>query len=282
MFDALIRLIALPLSYFYEIIPSYGLGIIFLTIVINILMFPLTLKQTRSTRSMQEIQPEVKKLQKLHKDDPETLNKEMMALYKDKGVNPAGCLLPMLIQLPVWFALFRLLREPAQYIPQGTRLAQALAEGPQHFLGMNLALEPSKALSVEGIIGAIPYLVLVLLVVATGWIQQKQATPQNQEGAGAQAQMVTKLMPLLFGIFSFSFPAGLDLYFVTANIFRIGQQAVIFALDGRPEPPSKHPAKEDESGEPAPPKKPHPSSKKKKRRRRKSRGGVGRSQGTDH
>lgn len=268
LFDALVRLIALPLTYFYELIPSYGLGIIFLTIVVNILMFPLTLKQTRSTRAMQEIQPEVKKLQKQYKDDPETLNKEMMALYKEKGVNPVGCLGPMIVQMPIWFALFRLLRTPEAYITQGTRLADALAQGPQHFLGMNLALEPSKALSGEGIVAAIPYLILVLLVVATGWIQQKQATPASQEGAAQQAQMVTKLMPLLFGVFSFSFPAGLDLYFVTANTFRIGQQAVIFALDGRPQPAPKEAPSGDQDGEATPPPKPHPRSKKKRRRRK--------------
>ena len=114
MLDSLARLIGLPMSVFYDIVPNYGISIIFLTLLINLVLFPLTLKQTRSTRAMQEIQPEVKKLQKKYKEEPESLNKEMMALYKEKGVNPAGCLLPMLVQMPIWFGLFRLLRSPDQ------------------------------------------------------------------------------------------------------------------------------------------------------------------------
>jgi len=263
--DSLARIIAVPMSVFYDLIPNYGLSIILLTVLINVLLFPLTLKQTRSTRAMQEIQPEVKKLQKQYKEDPETLNKEMMALYKAKGVNPAGCLLPMLVQMPVWFGLFRLLRDPLSFMPEGSKILAALQQGLPKFLGMDLGLTPKDAMS-AGWVGAIPYLMVVLLVVATGWIQSKQATPPSTDGKGGQAQLMTRIMPLMFGVFSFSFPAGLNLYFVTANMFRVGQQALIFRLDGRPEPP---PVKKPSDDDPATPKKPQGSEKKKKRRRRK-------------
>ncbi len=268
MLDSLARFIGVPMSLFYDVIPNYGISIILLTVLINVILFPLTLKQTRSTRAMQEIQPEVKRLQKQYKEEPETLNKEMMALYKEKGVNPAGCLLPMLIQMPIWFGLFRLLRSPDQFMPAGSNLLAALQAGLPKFLGMNLGDSPSTALQ-AGWVGAIPYLIVVLLVIATGWIQSKQATPQSSDGAGRQAQMMTKIMPLMFGVFSYSFPAGLNLYFVTANLFRIGQQSVIFKIDGRPEPP---PAQKKKNGgdEPPPrPSKPQGSEKKRKRRRRK-------------
>jgi YidC/Oxa1 family membrane protein insertase len=264
MLDSLARMIGVPMSLFYDIVPNYGLSIIFLTLLINVILFPLTLKQTRSTRAMQEIQPEVKRLQKEYKEDPETLNKEMMALYKDKGVNPAGCLLPMLVQMPIWFGLFRLLRSPLDFMPAGSKIIGALNAGLPKFLGMDLGVTPKDALS-SSWVAAIPYLVVVFLVVASGWIQSKQATPPPSDGGGQQAQLMTRLMPLLFGVFSFSFPAGLNLYFVTSNLFRVGQQSMIFKLDGRPEPPPPPPASEE--GER--PKKEQGSKKKRKRRRRK-------------
>ena len=254
------------MSLFYDLIPNYGLSIILLTLLINVLLFPLTLKQTRSTRAMQEIQPEVKKLQKQYKEEPETLNKEMMALYKEKGVNPAGCLLPMLVQMPVWFGLFRLLRSPDQFMPAGSSILAALQKGLPNFLGMDLGVTPKDSLS-AGWVSAIPYLIVVVLVIASGWIQSKQATPQTSDGTGGQAQLMTRIMPLLFGVFSFSFPAGLNLYFVTSNMFRVGQQAMIFRIDGRPEPPPVQ--KEKEEGPPPAPKNPQGSAKKRKRRRRK-------------
>lgn len=283
MLDTLARIIAIPMTFFFELIPNYGLAIIFLTIVVNVLMFPLTLKQTRSTRAMTEIQPEVKKLQKKYKDDQEALQKEMMALYKEKGVNPAGCLFPMLIQMPIWFGLFRLLRDPlnqtsnneaaTSFIPETSRLFDVLADGTEgSFLGMDLALSPSDVITADtgfDLGAALPYVLVVLVVLGTAYFQQWQTTRgQNKDNDQArQMQMITKIMPLMFGVFAYSFPAGLNVYFVTANIFRIGQQALIFKIDGRPSPAPPEPEPDTE-----PPPKPvsQPvSAKKRKRRRRK-------------
>lgn len=283
MLEALARIIAVPMTFFYELIPNYGLSIIFLTLVVNVLMFPLTLKQTRSTRAMTEIQPEVKRLQKKYADDKETLQKEMMDLYKEKGVNPAGCLFPMLIQMPIWFGLFRLLRNPlniasdgtpsSPFIREGSSLYQALSTSHQRFLGMDLSRSPSEIVGADtgfDLGTALPYLLVVLIVLGTAYFQQWQTTRGQKQDSdqGRQMQMVTKIMPLMFGFFAYSFPAGLNIYFVTANVFRIGQQALIFRIDGRPTPPSREP-------EPAPeeqPRKPQSqpvSAKKRKRRRRK-------------
>lgn len=293
MFDTLARIIAFPMTFFYELVPSYGLSIIFLTVLVNVLMFPLTLKQTRSTRAMQEIQPEVKKLQKEHKDDQEALQREMMALYKEKGVNPAGCLFPMLIQMPIWFGLFTLLRNPLNrelatnettgveelvqkgqsFIPESSKLYTALnATEHQRFLGMDLARSPSEIVGAGGgfdFVTALPYLLIVLIVLGTAYFQQWQTTRgQKQDSAQArQMQLVTKIMPLMFGFFAYSFPAGLNVYFVTANLFRIGQQALIFRIDGRPTPVRAEP-EEPETKEQRPAR-PQGSQKKRKRRRRK-------------
>ena len=102
--------IAFLLSYIYDFIVSYGFAIALLTVVINIIIFPLTLRQTRSTKRMQDAQSDIKALQKKHKDNKEELNKAMAAMYKEKGINPLGCILPLLVQMPIWFALFRVLR----------------------------------------------------------------------------------------------------------------------------------------------------------------------------
>jgi YidC/Oxa1 family membrane protein insertase len=284
MLDTLARIIAVPMTFFYELIPNYGLAIIFLTLVVNVLMFPLTLKQTRSTRAMTEIQPEVKKLQKKYKDDQETLQKEMMALYKEKGVNPAGCLFPMLIQMPIWFGLFRLLRDPLNansskegaesFIPETSKLYDVLSKGTEGtFLGMDLSISPSEVITAETGFDfgtALPYILVVLVVLGTAYFQQWQTTRgQKQDSAQAkQMQMVTKIMPLMFGFFAYSFPAGLNMYFVTANVFRIGQQALIFRIDGRPTPAPREPDPDPEELPPKPQSQPV-SEKKRKRRRRK-------------
>ncbi len=98
------------LAFFHSIIPDYGIAIILLTVGVSLLLFPLTLKQTRSMRGMQELQPEVKRLQKDLKGDREELNRQLMALYKERGVSPAAGCLPLLAQMPIWFALFQVLR----------------------------------------------------------------------------------------------------------------------------------------------------------------------------
>ena len=271
------------LAFFYDIIPNYGIAIILMTIVVNFVVFPLTLKQTRSTRAMQEIQPEVEKLRKKHKDEPDVLNQEIMALYKARGVNPAGCFLPLLVQMPIWFALFRVLREPLRVapaqavLPAGSSLARALAEGPLRFLSMDLAETPGDVVSTFGLLSleAIPYLLLVGFVVLTGLLQQRLITPPNQgqtqTAQAATVQKVTKILPLFFGVISYFWPAGLNLYFATSNAFRTGQQLLIFKIDGRPGDPKKEVVADESTGEAvdAPEStKPQGSRKKRDRRRR--------------
>jgi YidC/Oxa1 family membrane protein insertase len=266
---------------------NYGIAIILLTLIVMVLLFPLTLKQTRSMKAMQEIQPEIKKLQKEYKDNREEMNKQMMALYQERGVNPAAGCLPLIIQMPIWFALFSVLRvgpsaadptvlDPSDIIPADSKLAEALLDGDTQFLGMDMLQSPSSAAS-DGLVGAIPYLVLVLLVVATGFYQSIQMTRRRKNGnqqqeskQAQQMQTVAKVMPLFLGFISWGFPAGLVLYFAVSNLFRIGQQAVIFRMDDD----------EDDAGKPVKPSEPQPdqpktagpsphASKKRNRRRRK-------------
>jgi YidC/Oxa1 family membrane protein insertase len=259
----LLSLLGTLLSFFYDIIPEYGIAIILLTLAVSLLLFPLTVKQTRSMKAMQEIQPEVKKLQKELKGEKEELNKRLMELYKEKGVNPAAGCLPLLVQMPIWFALYRVLWQ-GHGIPADSTLAQVLSDANQalyiykdgeptgdlipgvdiaasmfdevRFLGMNLLVRPSQAVDLGDIIGSLPYLAMIAIIVAAGFYQQVQTSrkktddPSQQNSQMAGMQNAMKVMPFVFGIITWNFVAGLGLYFATSNLFRVGQQAFILRL----------------------------------------------------
>ncbi|MDJ0663211.1 MAG: YidC/Oxa1 family membrane protein insertase [Acidimicrobiia bacterium] len=280
------------LTWLYDIWPNnYGVAIMILTLIVSLLLFPLTLKQTRSMKAMQEIQPEMKALQKEYKDDREELNKQMMALYQERGVNPAAGCLPLILQMPIWFALYRVFRvkpseadptvlDPSDVIPAGSNLAEALLNDDSSisFLSLDMLQSPSEAMS-EGLSAGIPAILLVLVIVATSYYQVYQTTRRNKANNNGQAeskqaqqmQMITKIMPLFMGFISWTFPMGLGLYFAVSNGFRVAQQAVIFRLDENDDGKGAKSVK----GDLAPPEEPKSSgpsphaSKKRNRRRRK-------------
>lgn len=278
-FDSLIAFLGSILDFFFEFLTplfsdgwGYGLSIILLTIVINIVVFPLTLKQTRATRAFTAIQPKIKKIQAEYKDDPEEMQKRLLAAQREAGATPGGCLLPLLVQMPIWFALFRLLREPLDYIDASTHLGQSIVEGGSPFLGMMLGTSPAEAMG-EGLVTALPYLIVIAFMVATQYVQQWHSTygqdRPDGKGAGAQ-QAITKIMPLFIGFISWNFPAGLVLYWMTSNLFRLGQQVLIFRIDGRPTQPGSSEDEKKAETEPQDekPTKPQPGAANKRRRRR--------------
>jgi YidC/Oxa1 family membrane protein insertase len=305
LFDRLQQLLGTVLSFYYGLLDgvmsegwAYGLAIILLTITINTVVFPLTLKQTRATRAFTSIQPKIKKIQAEYKDDPQEMQRRLMETQREAGATPGGCLLPLLVQMPIWFALFRLLQTPFKLVKDpdtgdstgelvdgaihainpDSALGVALRDGePKTFLGMALDTTPSQAVG-EGLSAAFPYLVLMLLMVAAQYVQQWHSTygqaKPDVPGAGSQ-QMITRIMPLFIGFISYNFPAGLLLYWSTSNLFRLGQQVVIFRMEGRPTRPGA--AEEKETGKQEAeesttetPTKTQPGSAKKRRRRRRS------------
>jgi YidC/Oxa1 family membrane protein insertase len=270
LWNGLLDLLGSTLQFFYGLIPNFGVSIIFLTLAISLLLFPLTLKQTRSMRAMSEIQPQVKSLQAKYKDDREKLYAELQALYKERGVNPAAGCLPMLAQMPIWFALFSVLREPAKYVAVSSGLGQALEAGHPTFLYMNLTSPPSEAFT-EGLVDAIPYIILIIIVMATGYYQQYQTTKRQtgeQTQQAAQMQTIMKVFPVVFGLISWSLPAGLVLYFAVSQMFRIGQQAAIISIDGHHETPA---AAVTEPPPPAKTEEPVEQRQSQKRKRKKKR-----------
>ena len=260
--NLLLSVLGSTLAFFYDLVPEYGIAIILLTLLVGLLLFPLTYKQTRSMKAMQEIQPEVKKLQKEYKADREELNKQLMALYQERGVNPAAGCLPLLVQMPIWFALYRVLWQ-GDGIPEDSdlsgviesanaalyttdengNLTSTLQEGVDIngeqfeeviFLGLNLLVRPSAAVDFGDILRSLPYLILIAVIVAAGFYQQVQTTrrskndPNQEQNAQMQTmQRALRIMPVVFGFISWNFVSGLGLYFATSNVFRVGQQAVI-------------------------------------------------------
>ncbi len=196
---------------------SFGVSIIALTIIVNLCMLPLTLSQIRSTRAMQALQPRLSELQKKYGKDRQKLSQEQMNLYKTAGVKPAGCFITMIIQMPVWIALY-----------QSIMLAMAVA--PEGLLNLARFLYPwdavYSALPLSRVFLwlnlASPDIFLAILTGATQWVQQKMSmTPSTDPKQAQQAQMMLWMMPMMFGLLALSFPSGLALYWVVNNTFRI-------------------------------------------------------------
>ncbi len=275
--DGILKTIATPLgsilAFFYDIVPDFGWSIIALTLLINLVLFPLTLKQTRATRAFSQMQPEVRKLQAEHKDDSKKLQEEMIKLQREHGASPTGCLGPMLVQMPIWFALFRLLRTPLEFIPSTSALHDTIEAGNTIWFAMDLTVTPSAAFA-GGVLATLPYILAIVVMVGGQFLQQaytQAATPQDTSNPQVQmTQNITKFLPFMFGIFAWNFQAGLIVYWGTSNLFRLGQQAVIYKMDGRPTPPDSGPekAKNEPKEGPQPPKKAQGSAKKRQRRRR--------------
>jgi YidC/Oxa1 family membrane protein insertase len=227
-----------------DIVPNLGVDIILLTCLIMLILYPLTAKQAKSMMAMQRVQPEVKKLQQKYKGDRQKLNEEMMKFYQENKINPlAGCL-PLLVQLPIFISLFNVLREPQKYVPKDSSLFHSLCDGTaqcakgkvnaQHFLGLNLEL---SATDVNGFFNALPYFLLVGLVGLTGYLSVRQAQKRTP-AANKQMGMVMRVLPVIFTVISVSFPSGLVLYFVISNLWRFGQQELIFRRHGSAHHPS--------------------------------------------
>jgi YidC/Oxa1 family membrane protein insertase len=249
-FDPIYNFFGGILAFFYGIIPNLGVSIILLTILVMLVMFPLTAKQAKSMMAMQRAQPEIKKLQAKYKNDRAKLNEEMMKFYQENKINPlAGCL-PLLVQMPVFLALFRVMRDPYKHIPKGSDLYAAFCTGPngrlfvndcnipkkglpnpQYFLGMDLSQHATAVTG--GFLDALPYFILVGLVVLTGFLQARQSR-RNAPNMNSQMAIITSVLPVAFGLFSLQFPAGLVLYFLVSNLWRLGQQEIIMRKITRP------------------------------------------------
>ena len=270
MFDPLFDVVTAILAWFYSLVPSYGVAIALLTLTAVVAVTPLTLKMTRNMLQMQQHMPELKKLQNQHKGDRQAMNEITMAYYKEHGINPVGCLLPMLVQGPIFLVMYRvvdgLTRRTTEIgtqlgftsrryadsvsggVPEYAETPIARADLPfdpdflsrdsdlyEHLsadvemvsLGVDLSRSTSTVIS-ESIVAALPYLLMLLIVLVTSLYQQRQIQGR-QSGAAVnpQQQMMMKLIPYMLPVFSYVMPAAVVTYFIVSNLVRIAQQAYI-------------------------------------------------------
>jgi len=200
------------------VLGQFGLAIILFTVIIRLATIPFTIRQLESTRSMQAAQPQMQEIQKKYKD-PKRRQEEMMKLYREHGINPLGCALPLIIQMVVFFALYRALVYVVGGSPESlVGLSQRLYDIPmlqsaipldQHFLWLNLG-QPD------------PTFILPLLVGASTYVQQKMSmTPSASPQMQQQQAMMAWMMPMMLFFFMLSLPSGVGVYWVASNVFSL-------------------------------------------------------------
>lgn len=248
------------LARIYDVIPNFGVTIILLTVVIRLVLFPLGVKQIKSMQAMQAIQPKVRQVQQKYKGNKQRQQEEIMKLYKEHGVNPFSGCWPVLLQFPILIAMYSVIRFPQQplHLPEDSRLWRGIeaqiydgrSNPTTEFLGMNLlctAIDAGKPVVEipnqraaegqpevitlhcgQGALVRVPYYALALLMIASTYYQSRQMQRASPPGTqNPQQQMLTRVMPLMFGVFGFTFPAGLVVYWTVSNALQIGQQFVL-------------------------------------------------------
>jgi len=197
---------------------SFGLAIIALTIIVRLISWPLTRRQLKSSKAMQDMQPKIQELQKKYGKNQQKLQQEMMKLYKEAGVNPLGCLWPMLVQFPIWIALYQ-------------SIMRALATTPENLLDLahrlyswdivNQAI-PLSSMFLGLDLGSTNNFILAIIVGGTMWVQQKMTqAPAIDPRQQSTSRMMLLMMPLMFGFITLMVPSGLALYWTVSNIIGI-------------------------------------------------------------
>ncbi|MDE0669034.1 MAG: YidC/Oxa1 family membrane protein insertase [bacterium] len=266
-FNPLMRLVARVLSFLYDLWPSYSGSIVLLTICVMTILTPVTIRSTKSMLAMRRLAPQVKRLQTEYRNDRQKMNEEVMALYRSNSVNPLGGCLPLLMQSPVFIALFYVLRGLTRRTSElgwssgqaaaacassaGLDCSPQLASAPEQTFnpdylsadsqlyqdlvvstemkgwGLDLAQSASSALG-RSFVSGLPYLGMIVLVAGLGYYQQRQISGRmSAEEQTPQARMMMRVIPVILPIISFSLSAGLVLYYNAQSIIRIGQQALI-------------------------------------------------------
>jgi YidC/Oxa1 family membrane protein insertase len=193
---------------------SWGVAIIFMTFTVRLAILPLTFKGVKSMQRLQTLQPEIKKIQERYKDDRQRMNQEVMAFYQREKVNPLGSCLPLLLQIPFFISLFSLLRS--------STFKADIASNPGFLAIDDLAKNVTE-----------PFLLGVLIVLYVG--TQLAASAVTALSADPTQRRIMFAMPFVFVIFIINFPAGLIVYWITTNVWTIGQQLLVKKLYPKPE-----------------------------------------------
>jgi YidC/Oxa1 family membrane protein insertase len=215
--------LAQALLYLANFTGSSGLAIILFTIIVKVVLFPLTWQQIKSQRAMMQLQPQLKRAQKQYAKDRVKLQEETMRIYKEANVNPAAGCLPLVIQMPIWYALYQAL----QHLSANEPVFQ------QGFLWIGSLAHPDQLpWLMPGSQNPIPNPILPILTALTQLATQRMMTPPMMDPQQAQMNRAMQFMPIMFLFFSLNFPAGLVLYWVTSNLVTLVQQYFLTGWGG--------------------------------------------------
>lgn len=228
---------------------AWGLSIVSLVILIRICLIPLFVKQIKATRAMQTLQPEMKKIQERYKNDKQRQSEEMMKLYKETGTNPLSSCLPILAQSPFFFALYHVLNSIANNDTVGA-INQSLLDSAQkaHIFGAPLAAKFTDSSSDVAALDAslttvrIVTAVMIVLMSASQFYTQRQLMTKNVDTTVKtpfmqQQKMLMYIFPVMFAVFGINFPVGVLVYWLTTNVWTMGQQ--MYVIRNNPTPGSK-------------------------------------------
>ena len=212
IFDALVEFMRTVLGYCFELtqtlgMPSYGLAILIMTLGIKLILAPVTVKQIKSMRAMQKLQPRMKELQQKYKGNNQKLQEEMAKLYKELGVNPLSGCLPLLAQMPFLIAIFYALQNYPYISPY------------ESFLWLPSLGDPD------------PIYVWPVVSALTTFLVSRQTSPTGDDKAQMQAKVMQIFMPLFIGYISLTFPSGLVIYWTVSNLFQWLQQTWIYKME---------------------------------------------------
>ena len=208
LFDPLFNIMGFTLQTFHGWGAPWWLSIAMLTVVVRTLLFPLTIRQVKSMRKVQELKPAMDELRERHKDEPQMLQQEMMKLYRERGANPLGGCLPIFVQLPIFLVLF--------YTIKGFENLESFRNG---------GLLWFQDLTVYD-----PFYILPVLYIATMMVSQEIA----MQNTAPEQKRIMRFLPLVFGIVLLRFPAGLFVYWVTSNVISIFQNLLIYRNAPKP------------------------------------------------
>ena len=230
---------ATPLAWFYQLTNNYILAISAMALVVMLFTAPLVLKSTKGMLEMQRLQPEMRRLQQEHRGDRQKLNEEMMKLYQEHKVNPMASCFPLLLQLPVFFIMFRILHKLTEmgadgtfdpkYIGHSTKLYQSLDKSDQMLsFGLDLSKTPKEMIA-DGIGKGWVYALLVVLLGVLYFVQQKMvaARATTAPTMSATQQKIMQYLPVVFAVFLVFYLTGLVIYYMAQAVFRIGLQYYI-------------------------------------------------------
>src|ERR671916_362396 len=214
LFSPIVSVLGAVLLYFHQTLGApWWLSIVLLTVIVRSLLFPLTVKQVRSMRAMQDLKPHMDRVRAQFKDNPQRQREEMAKVYQEQGVNPLGGCLPILVQMPIFIGIFYVIRQFGGYSPRGRT-------GPPPYPRFH----QGGIFWFQNLSNADPTYLLPIISAAT----MLAATEITAKNIDPQQRWLMRLLPIGFTIFLLNFPAGLFVYWITSNLVTLGQNYVIY------------------------------------------------------